>query len=135
MAADTGQSAQMLRAMNRIRFNADSSSLPDDRSDGLSDYARQAIENHQLEQERMQRDRPDLLQQRVRQDIGTDSDLAARMASMRVPPSSILSASFPSSKSSAPPPPPPPIAPPQTVSMSSNRLSVPPPQRIPRSLP
>ena len=46
MAIDTGQSTQMLRAMNRRIFHADSSSLTDDRNDGLSDYARQALEDH-----------------------------------------------------------------------------------------
>ena len=72
--ADTGQSAQILKAMNRRRLNADSSSLTDDRSDDLSDYAQQALEDHQLEQERMQRDRLDVMQQRVQQDMGTDDD-------------------------------------------------------------
>ena len=35
------------------------------------------LADHQLEQERMQRDRLDMMQQRVQQDMGTDSDLAA----------------------------------------------------------
>ena len=80
----------------------------------------------------MQRARLDMMQQRVKQHMGTDSDLAARMARMRVLPSSISSASFPSSEPA--PPPPPPTAPPQTVSMSSNPSTVPPPPRGPRIL-
>ena len=109
IAADTGQSAQMLRAMNRRRFNADSISLTDDINDDLSDSARQALEDHQLEQERMQRDRLDTMQH---------NDLAARMARMHVPPSSILSASFPSSEPAPPPPPPPPAS--STSCVSTN---------------
>ena len=49
IAADTRQSAQLLRIMNKKRFNATPISLTDDRSDDLSDYALQALEYHQLE--------------------------------------------------------------------------------------
>ena len=101
MSAATGQSAQILRAMHRRRFNAPPMSLAVHRSDDLSEYARQVLENQQLEKEMMQRDRLGMMQQQVNQGMGSDNDLAARMARIHIPPSISSEAC-----SDVPPPPP-----------------------------
>ena len=67
MVVATGQSAQILRAMHRRQFNATLSSLTDDRSDVVSDIAQQALQYHQVEQQRLQQYRLDLMFQQVYQ--------------------------------------------------------------------
>ena len=93
IAGATGQSAQMLRAMNQRRFNATPSSLIDDRSDEVNNLAQLLVDDHQAEQERRLQERLDLMRQQVNQGMGTDSDWASRVAGMRIPPS-VLFESF-----------------------------------------
>ena len=93
IAGATGQSAQMLRAMNHRRFNATPSSLIDDRSDEVNNLAQLLVDDHQAEQERLLQERLDLMRQQVNQGMGTDSDWASRVAGMRIPPS-VLFESF-----------------------------------------
>ena len=81
----TGQSAQMLRAMNRIRFNASTSSLTDDRSDYLDNLAHIFVEYRQAEQAIPQRARLDRMRQQLNQCMGSDIDLSDRIARMRIP--------------------------------------------------
>ena len=87
MVAATGQSAQILRAMPRRQFNATLGSLTDDRSDVVIGMAQPSLEYHLAEHQRLQQDRLDIMRQQVHQGMGSDSDLVARMACMRIPPS------------------------------------------------
>ena len=52
IAGATGQSAQMLAAMNRTRFNAKPISLTDGRSDDVNNLSQLLVEDQQEEQER-----------------------------------------------------------------------------------
>ena len=79
MAAATGQFAHTLRAMNRRRFNATPSSLVGDRNDDADVFAQPFVEDRRAEQERLQQERLDRMRQEVNQDMGNDSDLAARV--------------------------------------------------------
>ena len=67
IAGATGQSAQMLRAMNHRRFNATPNSLIDDRSDEVNNLAQLLVDDHQAEQERLLQERLDLMRQQVNQ--------------------------------------------------------------------
>ena len=66
--------------MSTRRLNANSSSLTGDRNNDLSDMAQQALEDRQVEQQSMGRERLDMMQQGVHHEIGSDNDLATRMA-------------------------------------------------------
>ena len=85
IAGATGQSAQMLRAMNKRRCNASTRSLTDDRSDTVDNFAQLFVEYRQAEQERLQRERLDRMRQKSNQAMGSNIELAARKARMRIP--------------------------------------------------
>ena len=70
IAAANGQSAQMLRAMNRRAYNAPTDSLADDRSDGIDALAQYVVDGVVVERARLARDRIGIMQDHVAK-IGT----------------------------------------------------------------
>ena len=99
MAADTGQSAQILRAMNRRQFNAPPGALADFRINDVDALAQPFFEAHDAEQASMQQERIARMQGEVAGAFGSDDELAFKMAAFRITPQS--------SRESLPPPPPP----------------------------
>ena len=113
IAAATGQSAQTLSAISRRAYNAPSSRQTDDRRDDICVLAHDVVDDMEA-----------LRQQQVGRNIGTDSDLVARMDRVRLQPSP------PRSRASGYPPCPP-ASPPQGSREVSSWESVIPPGKLP----
>ena len=99
VAADTEQSAQILRAIHTRRFHAPPDALADFRITDVDALAQPKFEYRDAEQARMQRERIARMQDYVAGAFGSDSAIANRMAAFRITPGS--------SRESLPPPPPP----------------------------
>ena len=82
IATTMGQLGQMLRAINSRAYNAPPGSLTDDRRDDVDGFAQYVVDDMVAQQARVARERLDMMQDHIVGQLGTDSDLAARMARM-----------------------------------------------------
>ena len=93
MAADTRKSAHILRAMHMRRLNAPPDALGDNRINNVNALAQPFVEDRQAEQEQLRQERIFRMRQEIDQEIGRDSDLAARMSGLLIsapPPTTAL---------------------------------------------
>ena len=79
-AASAKHTAQMLRAMRRRACNAPSGSLTDERSEDIGQVAEEHADEHGEQQRQLHLDRLRRIRDEVHRGMGTDSDIATRMA-------------------------------------------------------
>ena len=80
IAASTKHTAQMQRAMRRRACNAPSGSLTDERSEDIGQVAEELADEHEEEQRQLHLDLLRRMRDEVHRGMGTDSDIATRMA-------------------------------------------------------